>query len=131
MTSRSRALLGGALTLGAVAALAVYVNRAPVPFMPLAAQEPKGPPAAKGDHVMFGGTPARNFVNLHDTGISHEFPKGAEDDKVRVLGNRVKWKETLGSRAYGGPIVAGGRVYVGTNNENPRNPRDRGKATED
>ena len=43
----------------------------------------------------------------------------------------MKWKEPLGSRAYGGPIVAGGKVFVGTNNENPRNKRDRGKPTDD
>jgi outer membrane protein assembly factor BamB len=123
MSSRSRALVGGAVALGAVAALAVYLSRTPNPgFMPRAvADEPTAAPANKGDHRMFGGTPARNFVNLHDTGLSHEFPKSEEDEKVRVLGNRVKWKAELGSRAYGGPIVAGGRVYVGTNNENPRN----------
>src|SRR5581483_5524808 len=35
----------------------------------------------------------------------------------------------LGSKAYGGPVVAGGKVFVGTNNEKPRNPKvlgDRG-----
>ena len=34
------------------------------------------------------------------------------------------WKADLGSRSYGGPVVSGGKVYVGTNNENPRNKRD-------
>ncbi|HVK13262.1 MAG TPA: PQQ-binding-like beta-propeller repeat protein [Gemmataceae bacterium] len=132
MSSRFRALVGGALALGAVAALAVYLNRTPAPgFMPRAVADEPAAPANKGDHRMFGGTPARNFVNHHDTGLSHEFPKSEDDEKVRALGSRVKWKETLGSRAYGGPIVAGGRVYVGTNNENPRNDRDRGKASED
>jgi outer membrane protein assembly factor BamB len=63
--------------------------------------------------------------------LSHEFPKNPDDPLVRVLGSRVKWKATLGSRAYGGPTVAGGKVFVGTNNENPRNKRDRGKPTAD
>ena len=81
------------------------------------------PPA--GDYAMFGGSPSRNLVHPVPVGLSHEFPIDPEDDKVRVLGRRVKWKATLGSRAYGGPVVAGGRVYAGTNNENPRNPRDR------
>ena len=36
----------------------------------------------------------------------------------------VQWSAKLGSQAYGGPIVAGGKVFVGTNNERPRNPRD-------
>jgi outer membrane protein assembly factor BamB len=39
----------------------------------------------------------------------------------------VKWVARLGSRAYGGPVVAGGKVFVGTNNEAPRNPRDTDK----
>ena len=85
----------------------------------------------KGDHSMFGGTNTRNFINLTETGISAEFPKGEEDDKVSVLGKRIKWKQPLGSRAYGGPTIAGGKIFVGTNNENPRNKRDRGKATDD
>lgn len=88
-------------------------------------------PASKGDHTMFGGTPGRNFVNLHETGLSHEFPKDEGDPKVRVLGGRLKWKETLGSRSYGGPIVAGGKIFVGTNNASPRNKRDRGRPTDD
>jgi len=39
-------------------------------------------------------------------------------------GPPLLWKAALGSRCYAQPIVAGGRVYVGTNNHKPRNPRD-------
>lgn len=71
-----------------------------------------------GDHVMFGGTIHRNMVNLQEKGIPDDFdPEGP----------RLLWKAQLGSRAYGGPIVANGRVLVGTNNESPRNPRDTDK----
>jgi outer membrane protein assembly factor BamB len=41
----------------------------------------------------------------------------------------VKWVVKLGSQAYGNPTVAGGKVFVGTNNESPRDPKivgDRG-----
>jgi len=41
----------------------------------------------------------------------------------------VRWVAKLGNAAYGNPTVAGGRVFVGTNNRYPRNPRydeDRG-----
>jgi outer membrane protein assembly factor BamB len=31
----------------------------------------------------------------------------------------VKWKAVLGGNAFGGPVIAGGRVFVGTNNEKP------------
>jgi len=71
-----------------------------------------------GDHVMFGGTIHRNMVNLRDKGVPDHFdPEGP----------RLLWKAQLGSRAYGGPVVANGRVLVGTNNESPRNPRDTDK----
>jgi outer membrane protein assembly factor BamB len=71
-----------------------------------------------GDHVMFGGTIHRNMVNLREKGVPDNFdPEGP----------RLLWKAQLGSRAYGGPIVANGRVLVGTNNESPRNPRDTDK----
>jgi outer membrane protein assembly factor BamB len=131
MTLRSRLLTVAGLA--AAVGVAAYALLGPNPTVapPVVAQDKDAPEAKKGDHTMFGGTPARNFVDTVNTGISHEFPKSPDDDKVRVLGARVKWKETLGSRAYGGPIVAGGKVFVGTNNENPRNKRDRGKATDD
>jgi outer membrane protein assembly factor BamB len=74
----------------------------------------------KTDHIMFGGTPDRNMVNLIDKDIPGTFK--IED---------AKWKATLGSRSYAGPIIANGKVFVGTNNENPRNDRDRGKPNDD
>src|SRR4051812_34011500 len=134
MKLRSRLLVVAGLAAGAVG-LALVLG--PTPPRVAAGDDPKGGPASanpvanKGDHVMFGNTPDRNFVNLNPVALSHEFPKSPDDDKVHVLGNRVKWKATLGSRAYGGPIIAGGKVFVGTNNENPRNNRDRGKPTDD
>ena len=76
-----------------------------------AADEP-----GKDDHTMFGGTLSRNMVNLVGTGIS--------DNPSSENEAGLKWKAELGSRAYGGPTVANGKVYVGTNNEVPRNPRD-------
>jgi outer membrane protein assembly factor BamB len=39
----------------------------------------------------------------------------------------VKWVAKLGSKAYGGPTIAGGRIFVSTNNSSPRDP----KVTED
>jgi len=45
-------------------------------------------------------------------------------------GKNVKWVAQLGSQSYGNPVVAGGQVYVGTNNElvrDPKEPGDRGR----
>jgi outer membrane protein assembly factor BamB len=110
-------------------ALTLVVLAVPALFLPAAPDATRPDP----DRTMHGGTPARNMVNLTATGLSHEFPvgKGEDGQPIRVLGDRVKWKVTLGSRAYGGPVVFGGRVLVGTNNESPRNKRDRDKPTED
>ena len=38
-------------------------------------------------------------------------------------GKNVKWVSQLGSQSYGNPVVAGGQVYVGTNNELVRDPK--------
>ncbi len=41
----------------------------------------------------------------------------------------IKWSAPLGTEAHSTPVVAGGRVYIGTNNEVPRDPKhvgDRG-----
>ena len=35
----------------------------------------------------------------------------------------VKWVAKLGSQTYGNPVVANGKVFVGTNNATPRDRR--------
>jgi outer membrane protein assembly factor BamB len=37
-------------------------------------------------------------------------------------GTNIKWKAQLGSSSNGNPVVADGRIFLGTNNGNPRNP---------
>jgi outer membrane protein assembly factor BamB len=66
----------------------------------------------------FGGTPARNFVNLKDKDIVDKWDVGQDEN--------IRWSADLGSRAYGGPTVGGGRVFVGTNNDSPRDPTIKG-----
>ena len=38
----------------------------------------------------------------------------------------LKWVADLGSHSYSGIIVSGGRIFVGTNNEHPRDPAVKG-----
>jgi outer membrane protein assembly factor BamB len=38
----------------------------------------------------------------------------------------IKWVADLGSQSYGNPVVAGGMVFVGTNNELLRDPKQGG-----
>jgi outer membrane protein assembly factor BamB len=92
------------------AVLALSVAPVGVPAAPV-------PPEPKRTHwAMFGGSPARNMVNLRDRGIPDNFDF--------ETGSGILWKADLGSRSHTQPVVVGGRVYVGTNNGRPRNPRD-------
>jgi outer membrane protein assembly factor BamB len=63
---------------------------------------------------MWGGTPQRNMVSpMKNLPVVWD---------VKAKKN-IKWKADLGSQSYGNPVVAGGKVFVGTNNENPRDPK--------
>ncbi len=66
---------------------------------------------------MWGGTPDRNMVSSMK-GLPTEW-----DVKTK---KNVKWVAELGSQSYGNPVVAGGMVFVGTNNEAPRDPNQGG-----
>lgn len=62
---------------------------------------------------MFGNTLSRNMVS-DETGLPESWDARA--------GKNIKWVQPLGSQSYGGPVIAGGKVYVGTNNEGGRDP---------
>ena len=70
-----------------------------------------------GDWPMWGGTPDRNMVS-NMTGLPTEW-----DVKT---GKNIKWVAELGSQSYGNPVVTGGMVFVGTNNELIRDPNQGG-----
>ncbi len=69
------------------------------------------------DWPMWGGTPSRNMVSSAE-GLPTEWDVKAKKN--------VKWVADLGSLSYGSPIVSGGMVFVGTNNEVPRDPMEIG-----
>jgi outer membrane protein assembly factor BamB len=68
---------------------------------------------AAEDWPMWGATPGRNMASA-----ATNMP-AAWDPKT---GAGIRWKADLGSTSYGNPVVAGGKVFAGTNNANPRNP---------
>jgi outer membrane protein assembly factor BamB len=70
------------------------------------------------DWPMYGGTLSRDLVNTIEKNIPANWNV--------ANGQNIKWSVELGNKAYGGPVVAGGRIYIGTNNENPRDPKIRG-----
>jgi outer membrane protein assembly factor BamB len=112
-TATHKALLG----VAAIAAfgVAALMSAGYTPFGQPKAETKAGPT----EHTMFGGTLSRNMVNLTDKGVPEKFESN---------GPELLWKVPLGSRSYGGPIISGGKVFVGTNNEQPRNNRDKDKA---
>ena len=73
-----------------------------------------------GDWPMWGGTPDRNMVsNMKNAPVTWDIQKKMN----------IKWVSTVGSQSYGNPVVAGGMVFIGTNNEglrDPKQPGDRG-----
>jgi len=79
-------------------------------------------PGAKAavERAMFGNTFSRNMVSDE---------KGLPADWDVKTGRNVRWWADVGSQAYAGPVIAGGKVFVGTNNDglrNPALPNDRG-----
>jgi outer membrane protein assembly factor BamB len=92
----------------------------PTGIAPVANSEASTPVAeAKSAHSWptFFGSPSRNPVNTVDKNIATEWniEEGAQKN--------IKWTVMAGSRSYAGPVFADGRIFVGTNNENPRDPK--------
>lgn len=73
-----------------------------------------------------GNDPGRNFYSpakgIPDTFNPGQAKAGTEDIDVATT-KGVRWVAKLGSTTYGTPVIAGGKVYIGTNNESPRDKR--------
>jgi outer membrane protein assembly factor BamB len=69
------------------------------------------------DWPMWGRTPTRQSVTDE---------KGLPTDFDVESGKNIKWSAQLGSQSYGNPVVAGGLVMVGTNNQGNKDPKHPG-----
>src|SRR5512140_56468 len=86
------------------------------------------------DWPQWGGTPERNMYSpakglpqTFTTGSAAEIKINPDTDVVdRSNLQNVKWIAKIGSQSYGNVTVAHGRVFIGTNNEPPRDPRHPG-----
>src|SRR5262245_7093819 len=79
----------------------------------------KEPKAKTGSWPMFGGSPSRNMVNTADRKVLTSWQtEGPAKD--------IKWSVKIGTRGYTTPVIAGGKVFVATNNGAPRNPKVKG-----
>ncbi|MCR4411053.1 MAG: PQQ-binding-like beta-propeller repeat protein [Thermoguttaceae bacterium] len=73
--------------------------------------------ALSEDRPQWGQRYSRNMVSDE---------KGLPDGFDPKTGRNVLWSAALGTECYSTPVVAGGKVLIGTNNSNPRDPRHEG-----
>ena len=73
--------------------------------------------ARAADQPQWGQAWSRNMVSAE---------KGLPDSFDPTTGRNVKWSASLGTEAHSSPVIAHGRVYIGTNNGNPRDPKHQG-----
>lgn len=93
-------------------------QRAPVlPGGDARAEEEK---AARAAWPLWGGTVQRNLVNLVEKNIATDWSVAKDKEK------NILWSVNLGSKAYGGPTIGNGKIFVGTNNNRPRDKEIRG-----
>lgn len=86
-------------------------------------------PLAAGDWPMWGRTNHRNMYSP-ERGLPAQFDPGkfkpGSDEVDLDTALNLRWVAKLGSQTYGNAVVASGKVLIGTNNDNPRNPRHTG-----
>lgn len=85
--------------------------------------------APAADWPQWGGRNIRNMYSpakgLPDSFGKFDFKAGTEEIDPKGVKN-LRWLTKLGSQSYGNVTVAGGKVFIGTNNEHPRDPRHQG-----
>jgi outer membrane protein assembly factor BamB len=74
-------------------------------------------PAPAADQPQWGQAWSRNMVSDE---------RGLPDSFDPQTGRNLKWAAELGTETHSTPVVAGGRVYIGTNNGHPRDPAQQG-----
>lgn len=73
--------------------------------------------ARAADQPQWGQAWSRNMVSAE---------RHLPDSFDPKTGRNIKWSAKLGTETHSTPVVAGGRVYVGTNNGEPRDPKHQG-----
>ncbi len=87
------------------------------------APQPTPSPAAGGGEWPTWGRDGTNNMVSPAKGIPIDFTSGDLDADGKVTDAlHLKWATEMGSQAYGTTTVKDGRVFIGTNNEKPRNP---------
>ena len=76
-----------------------------------------GIPLMAADQPQWGEAWSRNMVSAE---------KNLPDTFDPATGQNIRWIAPLGTQTHGSAIVAGGRVFIATNNGNPRDPKHAG-----
>ena len=74
-------------------------------------------PALGGDRPQWGEAWSRNMVSPE---------RNLPDSFDPASGKNIKWSAQLGTESHSSPVIGGGRVYIGTNNGNPRDLKHQG-----
>jgi outer membrane protein assembly factor BamB len=82
--------------------------------------------ALAADYPQWGRDPSRNMI-----ADEKDLPATCDPGKVNPdtgaldlsSAKNIKWAVKLGNQTYGNPTVAAGKVFVGTNNDSPRDKR--------
>ncbi len=69
------------------------------------------------DQSQWGQAWSRNMISAE---------RGLPDSFDPKTGTNIKWTAALGTETHSTPVVANGRVYIGTNNGEPRDPKHEG-----
>ena len=81
------------------------------------------------DQPQWGQKFSRNMVS-RETGLPDSFEPGRRDTDSGGIDpestKNVKWVARLGGQTNASPVVAGGKIFVGTNNQAPRDSRIEG-----
>ncbi len=109
------------------AALSLALLLTSVTFLsPCGAGDAPKPAAGGPDWPQWGNTPDRNMIsdetNLPDKWYPGPKIKNTSDYDTSKAQN-LKFIIKLGDQTYGNPTVANGKIFVGTNNVSPRNPK--------
>jgi outer membrane protein assembly factor BamB len=97
-------------------------NETTPPQVDAPADAPSAAPSVKpGDWGQWGGSSERNNV-VADASVPTEWNIGEIDWDTGAWkpegAESIRWVAKLGSMSYGNPVIANGKVYVGTNNDN-------------
>lgn len=91
-------------------------------LLPLAAAAVFSLTARAADWPQWGGSNVKNMVSV-EKNLPNEISSGEGEtlEEIQKSAMGLKWVTKVGSQTYGTPTIAGGKVFVGTNNEEPRN----------